>query len=143
MTEKERIIAMMQKHKAYFENVKGVDIAFSTKGEYFFYEYDENHSSYITFIKFSTAEELEQIIEESIATEYCVNLQEICESMLQETDILMRQEIDVTEISGLYSSVDRTALINAFTTFTSVIDKVYERTQPFKKWVEDLTMQKD
>ena len=84
MTEKQRIEKMMEKHRAYFENVKGVDVAFSTKGDSFFYEYNEEYNEYTTYVRFFTAEELEQIIEDNIATDYCIQLQAITEETLRE-----------------------------------------------------------
>lgn len=138
MTEKQRIMEMMEKHKAYFENVKGVDVAFSTKGECFFYEYNEEYRDYPTFVKFSTAEELEQIIEENIATDYCVNLQDIAEEMLHTLDETGIQNVDVTNISQECSEMNRKTLINAFVIFSKVIERVYKDMQPFQAWVDHL-----
>ena len=138
MTEKQRIVNMMKKHKAYFENVKGVDVAFSAKGEYFFYEHSEKYSDYPVFVKFMTAEELEQIIEENIATDFCVNLEEIAEEMVHVLDGSGRQEIDVTDISQDKSDLDRRTLVNAFMTFSRIIDDVHKKMQPFQEWVNTL-----
>ncbi|MBR2403492.1 MAG: hypothetical protein IKB01_12145 [Lachnospiraceae bacterium] len=138
MTEKQRIMEMMEKHKAYFENVKGVDVAFSTKGECFFYEYNEEYRDYSTFVKFSTAEELEQIIDENIATDYCVNLQDIAEEMLHTLDETDIQNVDVTNISQECSEMNRKTLINAFVIFSKVIERVYKDMQPFQAWVDHL-----
>ena len=67
MTERQRIEKILEKHREYFENVEGVDVAFSTKGDFFFYEYNEKYHEYSTFIRFFPAEELELIIEDNIA----------------------------------------------------------------------------
>ena len=143
MTEKQRIVSVLEKHKAYFENVRGVDVAFSAKGEYFFYEYNEKYDDYPTFVKFSTAEELEQIIEENIATDFCVNLQEIAEEMLQVLDGPERMEIDVTDGSQSKSDLDRRTLVNAFVTFVRVIEDVYKKVQPLQEWVNTLVESDD
>ena len=144
MTEKQRIMEMMEKHKAYFENVKGVDVAFSTKGECFFYEYNEEYRDYPTFVKFSTAEELEQLIEENIATDYCVNLQDIAEEMLQVLDAPIGQGIDVTDVSQeVDSDLNRKILINTFLAFSEVIEKVYRNMHPFTEWIHDVKVQEE
>lgn len=143
MTEKQRIINMVEKYKTYFENVKGVDVAFSTKGEYFFYEYNEKYNDYPMFVKFTTAEELEQIIEENIATDFCVHLQDIAEEMLHVLDGTGVQDVDVTNISQECSEMNRRILINAFVAFSKVIEKVYKDMQPFQAWVNHLNEFKD
>ena len=138
MTEKQKIMNIMEKHKTYFENVKGVDVAFSTKGEYFFYEYNEKYNDYPMFVKFNTAEELEQIIEENIATDFCVHLQDIAEEMLHTLDETGIQDVDVTNISQECSEMNHKILINAFMTFSKVIKRVYKDMQPFQDWVDHL-----
>ena len=143
MTEKQRIVSVMEKNKAYFENVRDVDVAFSAKGEYFFYEYNEKYNDYPTFVKFSTAKELEQIIEENIATDFCVNLQEIAEEMLHVLDGPERMEIDVTDGSQSKSDLDRRTLVNAFVTFVRVIEDVYKKMQPLQEWVNTLVESDD
>ena len=143
MTEKQRIINMVEKYKTYFENVKGVDVAFSTKGEYFFYECNEKYNDYPMFVKFTTAEELEQIIEENIATDFCVHLQDIAEEMLHVLDGTGVQDVDVTNISQECSEMNRRILINAFVAFSKVIEKVYKDMQPFQAWVNHLNEFKD
>ena len=143
MTEKQRIVSVMEKNKAYFENVRDVDVAFSAKGEYFFYEYNEKYNDYPTLVKFSTAKELEQIIEENIATDFCVNLQEIAEEMLHVLDGPERMEIDVTDGSQSKSDLDRRTLVNAFVTFVRVIEDVYKKMQPLQEWVNTLVESDD
>ena len=138
MTEKQRIERMMEKHKAYFENVKGVDVAFSTKGDSFFYEYNEEYNEYTTYVRFFTAEELEQIIEDNIATDYCIQLQAITEETLRELDAPARQEISVDTVVMNSYSLNREILTNAFIAFYNMLEKAYEYMKPFKNWTEDL-----
>ena len=138
MTEKQRIERMMEKHKAYFENVKGVDVAFSTKGDCFFYEYNEEYNEYTTYVRFFTAEELEQIIEDNIATDYCIQLQAITEETLRELDAPARQEISVDTVVMNSYSLNREILTNAFIAFYNMLEKAYEYMKPFKNWTEDL-----
>lgn len=114
--EKERILKVLEKHREYFENVGYVDVAFSTKGDCFFYEYDEEHDMYTTFVKISSAEELDQIIEENIATEFCVNLESALENVVFELDSPRRDEIEV-DTQPLITDWDRKILINAFAAF--------------------------
>lgn len=138
MTEKQRIEKMMEKHRAYFENVKGVDVAFSTKGDSFFYEYNEEYNEYTTYVRFFTAEELEQIIEDNIATDYCIQLQAITEETLRELDAPARQEISIDTVAMNRYSLNRAILTNAFIAFYNMLEKSYEYIKPFKNWTEDL-----
>lgn len=136
MSEKQRILEMVEKHKTYFDNVKGVDVAISTKGEYFFYEYDEKYNDYSTFAKFSTAEELEQIIEENIATYYCMNLQNGMEEITLAMDKFRGREIDYGDMLTSVSDTDRKVLVEAFRTFTMVVEALYDSIAPYKDWVQ-------
>lgn len=61
MSEYEKIQEVIKKHEEYFKNGKA-DVAVSSKGKYFFYEYEERYGNFETFIEFQTAEELEKII---------------------------------------------------------------------------------
>ena len=136
MSEKQRILGMVEKHKAYFENVKGVDVAISTKGDFFFYEYDEKCNDYNTFVKFSTAEELEQIIEENIATDYCLYLQNGMEEITMAMDRFRGQEIDYGDMETSCTDMDRKVLVEAFRTFTMVVEALYDSIAPYKDWVQ-------
>lgn len=66
MDEKEKILRVMKKYGGYFRT-EHRDVAFSTKGEYFFYAYSERYKNYEAFVRFNTAEELEKIIIGEIA----------------------------------------------------------------------------
>lgn len=66
MSEYEKIQEVMKKHEEYFRNGKA-DIAISSKGRYFFFEFDTKYQNFETFIEFQTAEELEKIILSTVA----------------------------------------------------------------------------
>ena len=138
--KKEKILKVLEKHKEYFENVGYVDVAFSTKGDCFFYEYDEEHDMYPTFVKISSAEELDQIIEENIATEFCVNLECAMEDMMYEMEGTRREEIEV-DPQPVVSALDRKILIKAFAAFIGSVESVHDKLQLYKKWVGEMEKQ--
>lgn len=61
MTENEKIEQIIQKYDSYFQN-SNADVGHTSKNMWFFYDYDEAHDYYNSFIRFHSAEELEQII---------------------------------------------------------------------------------
>lgn len=138
--EKERILKVLEKHREYFENVGYVDVAFSTKGDCFFYEYDEEHDMYTTFVKISSAEELDQIIEENIATEFCVNLECAMEDMMYEMEGTRREEIEV-DPQPMVSALDRKILIKAFAAFIASVESVHDKLKLYKNWVGEMETQ--
>ena len=121
MRERDEILRMLEKHKDYFENVPRVDVAFSTKGDCFFYEYDDVHQEYIIFKKFRSAEELENLIEENIATDFCVNIQQLVESVLCSLDDTFDHEVEETGLS----TMDRRILMKTFVAFSKALEEVY------------------
>lgn len=62
MTEKEKVLQVIEKYKEFFDGEDGIDVAISAKGEFFFYSYAKELTYFDYFIKFQTAEELERII---------------------------------------------------------------------------------
>lgn len=131
MSERDKMIKMLEKHKDYFENVPRVDVAFSMKGDCIFYEYDDVHNDWIVCEKVHTAEELEELIEENIASDFCVNIQHLAESVLYSIEGTCEQDAE----NGSLSTLDRRNLINAFVTFTDTIEEVYQKIKPFRNWV--------
>ena len=129
MSERDKIIKMLEKHKDYFENVPGVDVAFSMKGDCIFYEYDDNHC--IVFKKFHFAEDLEELIEENIACVFCWNIQALSETVLYSMDDTCEHDADNNRLSA----EERRILINAFVAFTDTLEQVYQKMQPFQNWV--------
>lgn len=61
MTEEQKIRQVIDQYSSYFEH-SDADVGHTQKGVWFFYEYDEEHDYYNSFIRFSTAKELEQLI---------------------------------------------------------------------------------
>ena len=72
-----------------------------------------------------------------------MHLQDIAEEMLHILDETGIQDVDVTNISQECSEMNRRILINAFVTFSRVIEKVYKDMQPFQAWVNHLNEFKD
>lgn len=134
MSERDKIMKMLEKHKDYFENVHRVDVAFSMKGDCIFYEYDDVHTDWIVCEKFHSAEELEELIEENIASDFCVNIQQLSESVLYSIDHAREQDAE----NGRLSTEERRTLINAFVAFTDALEQVYQKMQPFQKWVNKM-----
>lgn len=62
MTEKEKVLQVIEKYKEFFDGEDGIDVAISAKGEFFFYSYAKEFTYFDYFIKFHMAEELERII---------------------------------------------------------------------------------
>lgn len=61
LTEDQKIRQILNQYSSYFEH-SDADVGHTQKGVWFFYEYDEEHDYYNSFIRFSTAKELEQLI---------------------------------------------------------------------------------
>lgn len=78
--------------------MKGADVAFSLKGDFYYYEYVEKYHNYDIFTRFRTAEELERIILGSIAAEVECALEELmplAQEGIEEVDeSLLEQEVD-------------------------------------------------
>lgn len=62
MSEKEKVLQVIEKYKEFFDGEDGIDVAISAKGEFFFYSYAKEFKYFDHFIQFHTAEELERII---------------------------------------------------------------------------------
>ena len=131
MSERDKMIKMLEKHKDYFENVPRVDVAFSMKGDCIFYEYDDVHNDCIVFEKFYSAEDLEELIEENIASDFCGNIQELSETVLYSIEDTCEQDAENSRLS----TEERRTLINAFVAFTDTLEQVYQAMKPFKSWV--------
>lgn len=62
MSEKEKVLQVVENYKEFFDGNDGIDVAISVKGEFFFYSFNEKYNYYDHFIQFHTAEQLERII---------------------------------------------------------------------------------
>ena len=133
MSERDKMIKMLEKHKDYFENVPRVDVAFSMKGDCIFYEYDDFHNDCIVFEKFFSAEDLEELIEENIASDFCGNIQELSETVLYSMGTCEQDSKN-----SRLSTEERRTLINAFVAFTDVLEQVYQKMQSFQSWVNTM-----
>lgn len=69
MTEEQKIRQILNQYSSYFEH-SDADVGHTQKGVWFFYEYDEKHDYYNSFIRFSTAKELEQLIASLAADDF-------------------------------------------------------------------------
>lgn len=61
MSEEEKIEEVIKEYKAYFD-YSDADVGCTRKGVWLFYRYDVEHDGFISFNRFSTAEELRGII---------------------------------------------------------------------------------
>lgn len=91
MTEDEKIKRMIQKYDGYFKN-SNADVGHTSKNVWFFYEYDEEHDYYNSFIRFHTAEELEQIIAGLIADDLSL----LIEITVENTHYALR-DVDIND----------------------------------------------
>lgn len=97
--ENDRIREVISKYDSYFRNSRA-DIGHTKKNIWFFYEYDEEHSYYDSFIRFRTAEELEKLIAGVIADDLNILLETAVENAyyaLQEFDMSEAVEKDYDE----------------------------------------------
>ena len=98
MDERERVKEIINKYQDFFHLKKGADVAFSLKGDFYYYEYVEKYHNYDIFTKFRTAEELELIILGSIAAEVECALEELmplAQEGIEEVDeSLLEQKFD-------------------------------------------------
>ena len=133
MDERQRIMEILKKHKAYLENVKDVDVALCTKGGGFFYEYNEKDNTYNVFVKFQTADELDAIIEENIATNFCTELTSIAEETSYRLSDYEWGDINPDQ---KFDDSDRRLLIHAFKGFYERIETAYHNLAPLKPWIE-------
>ena len=61
MQEKEKIVKLIEEHKALFE-ITDMDVAESMKGQWLFSRYNSEHDGYDSLVHFETAKELAEII---------------------------------------------------------------------------------
>ena len=98
MNERERIKEVISKYEDFFKMKMGADVAFSQKGDFFYYEYVEKYHNYDIFTKFCTAEELEKIILGSIAAEVECAVEELMplsqEGIEEVDESLLEQQFD-------------------------------------------------
>lgn len=87
MTEKEKVLQVIEKYREFFDGEDGIDVAISAKGEFFFYSYAKEFTYFDYFIKFHTAEELERIIIGNMVND--VNC--IVEPLIDELEMQTRQ----------------------------------------------------
>lgn len=135
MDEKQQIQQMLEKHKAYLENNPKVDVALCTKGGGFFYEYNEEYEDYPVFVRFQTAQELEAIMEENIATDYCIALQDFVEDV--EESLMSRDGCIRVDLREEISAMDRRILLRTFRTIYEQIESTHNKLLPLKDWVMD------
>lgn len=89
--ENERIRQIITKYEGYFRNSRA-DVGYTEKNIWFFYEYDEEHRCYDSFIRFHTAEDLERLIAGLIADDLNILL----ETAVENADYAL-QEFDMSE----------------------------------------------
>lgn len=87
MSEKEKVLQVIEKYKEFFDGEDGIDVAISAKGEFFFYSYAKEFTYFDYFIKFHTAEELERIVIGNMVND--VNC--IVEPLIDELEMQTRQ----------------------------------------------------
>lgn len=119
MDEKDKILRVMKKYGGYF-GMEHRDVAFSTKGEFFFYSYSEKYKNYEVFIRFNTAEELEKIIIGEIAEDI-----ECVMAVATESIYMHMEEVEEEVIyDGNYNFGYHVAKVAGF---LEVFQKEYER----------------
>lgn len=89
--ENERIRQVIAKYKDYFKYSRA-DVGHTEKNIWFFYEYDEEHRYYDSFIRFRTAKDLERLIAGLIADDLNV----LIETAVENADYAL-QEFDMSE----------------------------------------------
>lgn len=89
--ENERIRQVITKYDGYFKHSRA-DVGHTEKNIWFFYEYDEEHSYYDSFIRFRTAKDLERLIAGLIADDLNV----LIETAVENADCAL-QEFDMNE----------------------------------------------
>ena len=87
MSEKEKVLQVIEKYKEFFDGEDGIDVAISAKGEFFFYSYAKEFTYFYYFIKFHTAEELERIIIGNMVN----GVNSIVEPLIDELEMQTRQ----------------------------------------------------
>ena len=137
MKEHDRILETVKKHQKYFDT-RPADVAISIKGEYFFYEEEPEYGGYSIFTRFETAEELESLLMENIATDFCVSLTNIAESVYLDLNPHHHEHIEVEENPTL-SCEDQLALIRSFESYTKAIQKSYKQLVPLLPWIKSLS----
>ena len=73
MQEKEKIVKLIEEHKALFE-ITDMDVAESLKGQWLFSRYNSEHDCYDTLVHFETAKELAEIILGELAIDIFVTI---------------------------------------------------------------------
>lgn len=89
MTEDQKIRQVIDQYSSYFAH-SNADVGHTQKGAWFFYEYDEEHDYYNSFIRFETANGLELLIAQLAADDINVLLEAGAEDIqyaLKEIDI--------------------------------------------------------
>lgn len=89
--ENERIRQVITKYEGYFKNSRA-DVGHTEKNIWFFYEYDEEHRCYDSFIRFRTAKDLKKLIAGLIADDLNILL----ETAVENADYAL-QEFDMSE----------------------------------------------
>lgn len=89
MAEDQKIKEIISQYSSYFTH-SNADVGHTQKGIWFFYEYDEKHDYYNSFIRFETAKELELLIAQLAADDINVLIEagtEDIQHALKEIDI--------------------------------------------------------
>ena len=73
MQEKEKIVKLIEEHKALFE-ITDMDVAESMKGQWLFSRYNSEHDYYDSLVHFKTAKELAEIILGELAIDIFVTI---------------------------------------------------------------------
>ena len=128
MSEAKKIQAVIEEYKQYLDKTK-YDVCRSNKGVWFFFEYDSKNDIYECFYRFSTAEELEQIIIGELIESINIAL----ECMAEEIVFANRKKsqiVNVDYISDNYDFNDRinelAVNIEAIKNTIHLVNDVYE-----------------
>ena len=133
MTEHEKILKTVEKHKSFFEHSES-DVAISTKGIYIFFNYSKKYDDYWDFIIFHTAEELERIITDSVATCLCMSIENTVE-VLDKT--LNPKSYLTTPMTPDDYCVDQNRLTKMFSVLAESLTYAYENIHPLEKWFKE------
>ena len=118
MSEREKVLQVIEKYKEFFDGKDGIDVAISAKGEFFFYSFSKEYDYFDHFIKFNTAEELERIIIGNMAND--VNC--IAEPLIDELEMQTRR-IDHCDMAG-YDFKEEVAKLSAH---LATVERIMEK----------------
>ena len=127
MSEDEKIRKVIEKYSNFFKDYSA-DVGQTVNGAWFFLEYDSKHDDYYCFTRFSTAEELENLIIGLVADDVNCQLETTVDSISHNLQSYVINDLPAQNYNGTIPELIKTlkAFNQICTEGSGKINKIFE-----------------